>query len=347
MTERLPFNGNRGDYMGDSDTVSVPTSASNAVDQLRKSYDAEVKNFLKEKQILAIILKSCVAEFKDCSVEDIASKYIEGIPQVAAVAVDQDAEVITGEVPVTQQSQGSKITGASNEDKSRNEGLVTYDIRFTAVAPKSGELIKLIVNVEAQRETDQTYAIVTRGIYYGARLISAQKNVEFSGMHYENIKKVYSIWICQDVPKDKEHSIVAYDITERVIAEYRKVHPEPVVHYDLMSVVILGLGDPNAEGVDDVLKMLSTALSEGIDVNTKKKVLSDEFGIRMTETIERTVDSMCNLSYGIAERANLKMLYELVHDGDLSLDRAAKKAGLSEEEFKAGMEEYYSQLASA
>ena len=147
---------------------------------------------------------------------------------------------------------------------------------------------------------------MTRGIYYGARLLSAQKDVEFSGMHYENIKKVYSIWICQNVPKDREHSILAYDITERVVEEYRKLYPEPVAHYDLMSVVIIGLGDPDAEGVSDVRKMLSTALSEGIDVNTKKRVLSNEFGISMTETIESTVDNMCNLSYGIAEKSKME-----------------------------------------
>ena len=56
---------------------------------------------------------------------------------------------------------------------------------------------------------------------------------------------------------------------------------------------------------------------------------------------------MCNLSYGIAERARLKTLYELVHDGDLLLDRAAEKAGLTEEEFKVGMDAYYDKLASA
>ena len=102
-----------------TDTVSVPTSTSRAVDQLEKSYDAEVKNFLREKQILANILKGCVIEFKDCSVEDIVGKYIEGVPQVAAVAVDQDAEVPFAELPIVQQSQGSKIIGASNELESR------------------------------------------------------------------------------------------------------------------------------------------------------------------------------------------------------------------------------------
>ena len=32
-----------------------------------------------------------------------------------------------------------------------------------------------------------------------------------------NIRKVYSIWICQNVPEDRQHSIVQYDISERVI----------------------------------------------------------------------------------------------------------------------------------
>ena len=105
------------------------------------------------------------------------------------------------------------------------------------------------------------------------------------------------------------------------------------------------------------MKMLSTALSEGIDVNTKKRVLSDEFGIRMSETIERTVYSMCNLSSGIAERAakaaaaaaakksKLETLYELVHEELLAMTVGADKAGLTEEEFKVGMDAYFAQLA--
>ena len=72
---------------------TAETSAALAVSQLDQSYDAEVKNFLKEKAILAIILKSCVKEFRtgSCTVQEIAEKYIEGTPQVSAVAVDQDA----------------------------------------------------------------------------------------------------------------------------------------------------------------------------------------------------------------------------------------------------------------
>ena len=60
---------------------------------------------------------------------------------------------------------------------------------------------------------------------------------------------------------------------------------------------------------------------------------------------------MCNLCYGIAERAaersKLVTLYELVHDGDLSLSKGASRAAQTEAEFKAGMDAYYAQLASA
>ena len=53
-------------------------------------YDAACKRVLSEKAILARIMKSCLEEYKDCDVNDIAEKYIEGQPQVSAVPVLPD-----------------------------------------------------------------------------------------------------------------------------------------------------------------------------------------------------------------------------------------------------------------
>ena len=181
---------------GAQTTEEVETSAALAVSQLDQSYDAEVKNFLKKKPILAVILKSCVQEYRNSSrsVQDIAERYIEGTPQVSAVAVDQDVEI-----PVRLQAPaGSRIAGLSNEETSSNEGRVVYDIRFTALAPEDGSRIRLIINVEAQRESvDLQYPIVKRGIYYAARLISAQKNMEFKA-----------------IPHFVRHCLKAYDLSE-------------------------------------------------------------------------------------------------------------------------------------
>ncbi len=100
-------------------------------------YDAACKRVLSEKAILARIKKACLDEYKDCDVNEIAEKYIEGQPQVSAV-------------PVLPGEGGTIISGMDTEDKSVREGTVTYDIRFRAIVPSSGEIIGLIVNVEAQ-----------------------------------------------------------------------------------------------------------------------------------------------------------------------------------------------------
>ena len=83
-------------------------------------YDAACKRVLSEKAILARIMKSCLEEYKDCDVNDIAEKYIEGQPQVSAV-------------PVLPDEGGTVISGMDTEDKSVREGTVTYDIRFRAI----------------------------------------------------------------------------------------------------------------------------------------------------------------------------------------------------------------------
>ena len=56
--------------------------------------------------------------------------------------------------------------------------------------------IALIINVEAQNDFYPGYPLIKRGIYYCCRMISSQYGREFTGPHYEKIKKVYSIWIC-------------------------------------------------------------------------------------------------------------------------------------------------------
>ena len=59
-------------------------------------YDAACKRVLSEKAILARIMKSCLEEYKDCDVNDIAEKYIEGQPPVSAVSGEHHHPVSAG-----------------------------------------------------------------------------------------------------------------------------------------------------------------------------------------------------------------------------------------------------------
>ena len=59
----------------------------------KAAYDAACKRLLANKTILAWIMKSCLEEYKTHSINEIAEKYIEGLPQIAEAAVNPDEEI--------------------------------------------------------------------------------------------------------------------------------------------------------------------------------------------------------------------------------------------------------------
>ena len=135
------------------------------VSKAKEIYDESCKNILANKIILAWIMKSCMKEYKDCSICDIADHYIEGTPEISQREVHRD------EAPA---SDPGKIRGENTEDKAVIEGTVRYDIMFRAILPQGQEKIELIINIEAQKDFYPGYPLIKRGIYYGCRMISSQ-----------------------------------------------------------------------------------------------------------------------------------------------------------------------------
>ena len=178
------------------------------VSRAKEIYDESCKNILANKIILAWIMKSCMKEYKDCSIRDIADHYIEGIPEISQREVHRD------ETPA---SDPGKIRGENTEDKAVNEGTVRYDIMFRAILPQSQERIELIINIEAQKDFYPGYPLIKRGIYYGCRMISSQYGTTFTNSHYEKIQKVYSIWICFNPPEKRKNSINIYSVKEKIL----------------------------------------------------------------------------------------------------------------------------------
>ena len=286
-------------------------------------YDAACKRVLSEKAILARIMKACLEEYKNCDVNDIAGKYIEGQPQVS-------------EVPVLPDESGSVISGMDTEDKSIREGSVTYDIRFRAVVPGTEEQIGLIINVEAQNDFYPGYPIITRGVYYCCRIISSQYGREFTGSHYERIKKVYSIWICMNPPKYRKNSITRYRLVEEHLVGEAV---EPVKNYDLLSIVMLCLGGPGGGNYEGVLRLLDVLLSNETSEVEKRKILQDDYGIQMTQTMEQEVSIMCNLSKGVEEKGIAKGMAAGIANGILAAIKSlVKNMGISAEQAMSVLE---------
>ncbi len=258
----------------------------------KANYDASCKRLLANKIILAWIMKSCLEEYRDYDVEQIAQEYIEDNPTISKIPVNQDETL----------SRSEQISGSSTEDSTITEGIINYDIRFFASVPRTKETIKLILNVEAQNDFYPGYPIIKRSIYYCSRLISAQYGTEFTDSHYEKIRKVYSIWFCINPPAYRKNTITRYIIQEENLIGMVSEKKE---NYDLMTVIMICLGNSQDDRYTGILKLLEVLLSSQKEPEEKKIILQNDFKIKMTKELESEVSLMCNLSKGVEERGIL------------------------------------------
>lgn len=262
----------------------------------KASYDAEAKNVLACRQVLAPVMKRTIAEFRDVSLKEIEETCIEGDPFVGVVPVDPGMTNEAWHVPQANE-QPPKIHGLQNESTEHKEGRVTFDVVFYARAPKNGRRIKIIINIEAQREPKE-YSMVTRAGYYACRLVSSQKGREFTNDHYEDICKVYSIWICFYLPKGRHSTIAHYRFDETLdVGDFH----EPRENYDLIDITMIHIGED--EKKDQLLAFLYTIFMENLTRKQKAEKLKEKFGLQMNHEMREGLNRMCNLSDGLVDEA--------------------------------------------
>ena len=159
-------------------------------------------------------------------------------------------------------------------------------------------------------------------------MISSQYGTEFEGSSYQKIKKVYSIWICTDVPKNRKNTINHYRMTEHYMVGKAVEKPE---NYDLINIVMLCLGDPESKKANRILRLFSKILLTEGNAIEKKRFLEEEYGIKMTSDLGQEVDTMCNLSEGIEQRGIEKGIEKGTEEAKLSMAVEMLKANLSME----------------
>ena len=252
----------------------------------KAQYDNKAKQLLGHKIILAYILVNTVAEFKGMKPADVV-QYIEGEPYIGSVPVDAG---------VTNIENQDKVVGLNTENSEINEGMIRFDIIFY-VRMKDG-LTQMIINVEAQKEEPRKYKIVNRAIFYICRIVSSQKERDFVNSEYNNMKRVYSIWICMNM---KEHSLSHIHLKEEHIIGFHKWKGD----LDLLNIIIIGIAKslPKKEEKYELHRLLSALLSSDLEVEDKLDIMEKEYDIPLENDIRKDVKEMCNLSQGIREEA--------------------------------------------
>lgn len=268
------------------------TEIANAVNAAgdKAQYDTRVKRLLAQKSILAHILVKTVDEFKGMKPEDVV-KYIEGEPSISVVPVEPGlANMEKTDVA------GQRIVGLNTENAEINEGLVRFDIIFY-VRMKNG-LSQIIVNIEAQKDEPTEYKILNRAIFYVSRLISSQKERDFVNTNYDDIKQVFSIWICMNMD---DNSLSHIHLTKDELLKPCNWKG----NLDLLNIVLIGITNeiPEHDEKYEMHRLIGALLSSELKEQEKLDIIEHEYNIPISQEFREDVRIMCNLSTGIEERA--------------------------------------------
>ena len=285
-------------------------------------YDNSAKRLIAHKIILARILVKTVEEFKGMDPLEVAA-LIEGLPYISAVPVEP------GLTNAVHFQNGQRLVGFNTENQELNEGLVRFDIVFY-VRMKDG-LSQIIINVEAQKDEPSDYEILNRAVFYVSRLISSQKERDFENSSYDDIKCVYSIWICMNM---EENTMSHIHLTkEDLIGSY-----EWKGNLDLLNIIMIGLAKelPEHDETYELHRLLGALLSRELTVDEKLDIIGKEYDIPLEENFRKDMSTMCNLSQGVKEEGiaigRREGLEEGRREGHAELITKMYKNGLSIEQ---------------
>lgn len=273
-------------------------------------YDNSAKRLIAHKIILARILVKTVEEFKWMDPLEVAA-LIEGLPYISAVPVEP------GLTNAVHFQNGQRLVGFNTENQELNEGLVRFDIVFY-VRMKDG-LSQIIINVEAQKDEPGEYEILNRAVFYVSRLVSSQKERDFENSSYDDIKSVYSIWICMNM---EENTMSHIHLTKGdLIGSY-----EWKGNLDLLNIIMIGLAKelPEHDETYELHRLLGALLSRELTVDEKLDIIGKEYDIPLEENFRKDMSTMCNLSQGVKEEG-------------IAIGRAEGEAGLITKMYKNGL----------
>ena len=196
------------------------------------------------------------------------------------------------------------------------------------------------MNVEAQKDEPKEYNILNRAIFYVSRLISSQKERDFENSHYDDIKQVYSIWVCMNM---KENSLSHIHLTkEDLVGQY-----EWKGKLNLFNIVMIGLARelPENNEMYELHRLLGALLSGKLTVDEKLKIIENEYDINVENNLRKDVSVMCNLSQGLVEEGitkgrteEKKQIIHNMYNNGFTAEQIALAVSKDVEEVKAVIE---------
>lgn len=305
-----------------------------------KSYlDSGCKALLGCTAVAAFIVKNCIPEFHDMSLEEI-QEYIIYKKAKSQMTPEELAEIQAGNTSPVEigchivDDLPDKLNEKNVESKSTNEGTIYYDVLFDIGMPDGkSPPSRVIVDIEAQNEFKPGYAILKRGSFYCGRMISAQKETVFRNSDYNKLQKVYSIWLCIAPDEDVRGVCNAYNMSEICLA---KEHHFPKEQYDNFCIILACLQDK--QSANNMVRFFSSVFDNEMPVEEKLD-LARECGLQVTADVKEGINQMCNYSDYVEqkgiEKGRIEALSEsvvkLVREGNYSVEAATNLLPISDD----------------
>ena len=228
---------------------------------------------------------------------------------------------------------GQRIVGLNTENAKINEGLVRFDIifyvRMPSIVGRKNGLSQIIVNIEAQKDEPTEYKILNRAIFYVSRLISSQKERDFVNTNYDDIKQVFSIWICMNMD---DNSLSHIHLTKDEMLKPCNWKG----NLDLLNIVLIGITNeiPEHDEKYEMHRLIGALLSSELKEQEKLDIIEHEYNIPISQEFREDVSIMCNLSQGIEDKAIAKIVMNMYKIG-YTPNQIADAVGVSVDEVEA------------
>lgn len=140
------------------------------------------------------------------------------------------------------------------------------------------------------------HPLLNRSVFYVSRMISSQKERDFEGMNYQDIKQVFSIWLCMNM---KTSILDFIHLTKESVLESYPWKGR----LDLLNIVLIGISNdlPEPDESREPHYLLSALFSNRLTETEKIEIIEKEYHINIDRKMRKDVDSMCNLGQGILE----------------------------------------------
>ena len=216
-------------------------------------------------------------------------KYIEGEPSISVVPVEPGLANME-----KTDATGQRIVGLNTENAEINEGLVRFDI-----------------------------------IFYVSRLISSQKERDFVNTNYDDIKQVFSIWICMNMD---DNSLSHIHLTKDEMLKPCNWKG----NLDLLNIVLIGITNeiPEHDEKYEMHRLIGALLSSELKEQEKLDIIEHEYNIPISQEFREDVSIMCNLSQGIEDKAIAKIVMNMYKIG-YTPNQIADAVGVSVDEVEA------------